>query len=929
MINGSDITVFRHEDETKNSISDNDITAITSDNTGMIWIGTRHGLNSLNPFTGVFTTYHPPVNGLGNEEFIQSVASDKSGRIYMGTFAGLFVYEPGEKQIIPVEINGLRSEKMENNRITDLAVDHNNILWLTTFNGLWSYNPLTHEMIHEISKENDSLFTPLFTCLVVDHSGKIWSGTWDKGLKEFDPITKKINTHKFNQPANIFSIAEIKQTDGYTFWVNGITAGFDETQQKWTHFPPSDGLPSSIDDLYTSRDNWLWIGTHDGLYFYNPSKNLFKQHRFSKSITGQEVSLLEWNDKILVAGSDKNFLKTYDEDLNVKDDYSKQINNDDLSCLSLQWKTKNELIAGTSSGIADINLITHKIKLNHLDSLAKDYSSGNFITDLFYDKNHSLWLFPWRNGIWIADSTFKKIHQVFNNFLEENGHAKPLVISAAVEDKNHNLWFADVDEGIIFYNRLADKFSKPFVKELGEKNSADQLIYYHNDCYSFSGNVVLKWNPDSFNLQKIKLPPQMDKDISSIAVDSIAHLWIATQKGLFVYNLKTKEYGHFTYADGLITNDMDGTLYCLKNGTMIFGSPDYLTSFEPSKMLSAIDEVPSLKLTEILAEGQPIIFDTTRKMIFNHDVNNFIFKWAVTDFNNPLNNHYYYQLKGIDKDWHYAGNHGEAEFANLSPGNYTLFLKGENTNGVNADKILHLNFEIKFPFWRTWWFLSLLFLATCAFFYSLYRYRLQQILGMEKLRNRISLDLHDDIGSTLSSISILSEMALHPKKDSNTEEMLNEIKDNSLSLMERMDDIVWSINPRNDSMENLFLRIKTFAAKLFEAKEINYKIDIDEKTRHIHLPMEYRQHIYLIMKEAINNLVKYANATKAEINVTCHASQLHIMVKDNGRGFDTHQKYSGNGMTNMKKRATEIKAIVEIESKINEGTEVSLAVKIK
>ncbi len=198
---------------------------------------------------------------------------------------------------------------------------------------------------------------------------------------------------------------------------------------------------------------------------------------------------------------------------------------------------------------------------------------------------------------------------------------------------------------------------------------------------------------------------------------------------------------------------------------------------------------------------------------------------------------------------------------------------------------------------------------------------------MLNIRNKIALDLHDEIGSTLSSISILSEMALHQKKDVETSAMLEEIKENSIVVMERMDDIVWNINPNNDSMEKLFLRIKIFAAKLFEAKGINYKIDIDENVKHINVLMEYRQHIYLIMKEAINNLVKYSACREAEILVSYNSLFLTAIIKDNGRGYDMNQATNGNGLHSMKIRAKEMNAEIEMKSNINEGTTIHLRVK--
>ncbi len=331
----------------------------------------------------------------------------------------------------------------------------------------------------------------------------------------------------------------------------------------------------------------------------------------------------------------------------------------------------------------------------------------------------------------------------------------------------------------------------------------------------------------------------------------------------------------------------------------------------------------------MIVDGKPFKIDTSALMRFHDNVNNFVFKWAVTDFNSPLNNRYYYQLQGIDKNWRFAGKKGEIEFASLSSGNYTLLLKGANANGIEANKILKLQFEIEQPFWRTWLFIVFLFFAFAGIFYFFYRYRLKQLLELQKLRNKISLDLHDDLGSTLSSISILSGMAMMEKKNADACGTLSEIKESSISMLEKMDDIVWSINPKNDSLESLFLRIRTFAAKLFEAKEINYKIEIDDSIKHVHLQMENRQHIYLIMKEAVNNLVKYSECTEAEIAVSCYASFLKIVIKDNGKGFEPDKKTQGNGLNSMKKRANEMKSKIEINSDLNGGTIITLYVKIK
>jgi signal transduction histidine kinase len=199
---------------------------------------------------------------------------------------------------------------------------------------------------------------------------------------------------------------------------------------------------------------------------------------------------------------------------------------------------------------------------------------------------------------------------------------------------------------------------------------------------------------------------------------------------------------------------------------------------------------------------------------------------------------------------------------------------------------------------------------------------------MQHIRNKIAQDLHDDIGSTLSSISILSDLAIREKSDGQSIGMMNEIKDSSMLLMERMDDIVWSISPRNDSLENLLIRVRHFATTLFEAKGIDYTIDIQKNIGEVRMPMDYRQHIYLILKEAINNLVKYAQASQAFIEVRFDEQHLQLSVCDNGQGFEVSGQRDGNGLPGMRRRAELMNSRVEVKSAPGAGTAIRLKVDI-
>jgi signal transduction histidine kinase len=197
---------------------------------------------------------------------------------------------------------------------------------------------------------------------------------------------------------------------------------------------------------------------------------------------------------------------------------------------------------------------------------------------------------------------------------------------------------------------------------------------------------------------------------------------------------------------------------------------------------------------------------------------------------------------------------------------------------------------------------------------------------LQHIRNKIAQDLHDDIGSTLSSISILSDLAIKEKDSFQSQATMSEINKHAMLLMERMDDIVWSINPRNDNLENLMMRVKHFATTLFEAQNIDYEILIQPEIGQARIPMEYRQHIYLILKEAVNNLVKYSEARKAGIRIRFDENNLMLEVWDNGRGFDAASQYTGNGIYGMQNRAKRMNARLVFHSDHNTGTRLLLNV---
>lgn len=208
------------------------------------------------------------------------------------------------------------------------------------------------------------------------------------------------------------------------------------------------------------------------------------------------------------------------------------------------------------------------------------------------------------------------------------------------------------------------------------------------------------------------------------------------------------------------------------------------------------------------------------------------------------------------------------------------------------------------------------------------RAKLKRTVEMERMRNRLSRDLHDDIGSTLSSINILSRTAQNnlSQADDKTKATLEKINERSQRLLDNMKDIIWNINPENDTIEEVMSRMREYATAILEAKYIDYTFNFPNEKIDCILSMEVKNNMYLIFKEAVNNLSKYSGATKAHISLTFDEKNIHLKIEDNGKGFNDDEIPHKGGLQNMKIRAEEISGIIMIDSKIETGTVIELSV---
>lgn len=304
-------------------------------------------------------------------------------------------------------------------------------------------------------------------------------------------------------------------------------------------------------------------------------------------------------------------------------------------------------------------------------------------------------------------------------------------------------------------------------------------------------------------------------------------------------------------------------------------------------------------------------------------------------FSSPLNFSHsqgLMRIQGISDNWQSFNLSDEVNLINLPPGKYLL----EARLGESLDRQYWFSktFIILPAFYQTLWFRVGIWLAALLlalyFTYLFWRSKVRKLKAEQQLRATIASDLHDDIGSTLNSISVYTEIAGRQLSTdaANTRVLLDKMGMASRNMIDTMNDIVWTINPKNDDFENVLKRIQFFAGELLSGKNILLQFELDDKVKKLKLAMQARKNIYLICKEATNNIYKYSGASVVTIKFTRNNNYLALDIIDNGRGFNINTKSNGNGLSNINKRAGEIGAEIKIHSIEGNGTRLFLRLKI-
>ncbi|MEP6947802.1 MAG: two-component regulator propeller domain-containing protein [Ginsengibacter sp.] len=934
------------------SLPDNDVASLLEDKQERFWVETASGICLLNRNNFEFTSIKIawlPEHKVHN---FQSLAELQDGRIWF-TLAngGLYYYNEAAKQFVPAD----KIIPASSYSIYQIAYDSSHQRYfLGTDNGIVIYSVLTKQFSHSgFNPQGIALlkFAPAKESNVniyLNDSAQLW----------FSSLSIH-SCYDIKKDSVIFcdSTSKIWGVLGYATDRSGTTwsYGYNIAKMNLTT-GRMEVIMQTPDELYginfqngnylmEDNENSYWIATTNGVFIYNRFQQQFFHHTIKSYANGELLKhinvwgFIELADSSIVALTtrgeglyffDKNF-NQFPSKFNLAP-FANANSRVNIRC-GLKDRDNHVWIGCEKGPLLKLYPENGKVeKIN--DTVFADLG----IYSMTKDKDGNLWFGTFKHAIIRRDA----ITGEFSRIVPMPEHFKGLDnIFCLFYDGDKYIWAATSKSGLLKINTQTNTVEKSYANEQGIHTSIPSSTI--NSVIGSSSNELMMSTPlgivvmdiakENFRLLNTAdgLP---DNNVAAMLKGEKRNVWFASDNGISKMNQQGMKVTSYGILEGLTNENFNfGAAFQLNDGRMLFGYNEGFTSFAPSAFLK--ETVPAdVRITGIRLFDKYLnvdsILNEKKGIVLNYSQNFLTIEFSNMSLLGGYHTLYYYQLEGVDKDWIITNGMPQATYTYLPGGEYIFKVKCVTRGGIASEKIISFKIKIIPPVWKQWWFYLLCIIAAAGVTYLLLNARYRRKMEAEKVRNRIAKDLHDDMGSTLSTINILSEMA-KKKIDTDipaTKKFIHQISDNSNRIMESMDDIVWNIDTTNESMENTLSRMREFAGNLLEARGVNYTFKEDEQIKHINLELGRRHDFFMIFKEAVNNLCKYSDCTTVQIDVLVKKNILILLITDDGKGFDHTLQADGNGLINMHQRAVALKGTLNIKSEINEGTKVELKIPV-
>jgi ligand-binding sensor domain-containing protein/two-component sensor histidine kinase len=956
---GKHFAIFRHLPANNTSLSGNIITCLLLDKSEVMWIGTADGgltrYNYKLPPAQQFKQYkHIP----GNEasipvNIINAITEDEFGYLWLATSGATVLRfdKKAEKFLAPI--------KKGTATAMALCKDENQHLWVgKQGGGILKLN--TSNLSYKTDERYNNLYAKLphaaVTSLFRDKKNNIWFGSWDRVLYRHNNQTQKEEVFEKGGDKN-FSFQNdealcFAEDAAGNLWIGGRYKGlhiYNPEKNEFYNYQndlSKEGTvaANTINCVFIDSKGLVWLGTDKGISIYNPRQRYFEQ-----------TFLDAKNNHVIIY----DFIKTDQSDLLIGTSNGLYIQkngqgsiqhypityNNTLLAISKFYKHSNgDFYIGTNYTLFRFNPVTYnitalpgtekdsvmnKIINSRVVSIIDDSIDGRPVL-LVSPYGHFLTYYDLEARQWISRiNKQKNIIRAFN--LPDN------LLRKFYRDKNNRLWIATAKAGLAEWKNTPAPTMQAYSNNPNITNSISNNNVYDiaEDAnghlwVSTYGGGLHHFDPLTKNFTHFT---ESNNLLEGLQTDNKGNVWMISNGNLHRYNPGTKSFSSFMLPDIEKSGGVKGYLYKDEEGDLYAAGAGYFIRFQPSavkemsqqvKMVFTDFKIFNSSYNHLLQENQ---------ISLNYKQNYFTIEFAAPDFF-AGEAQYAYMLEGYHNEWLDAGSLKYASFSNLEGGDYTFKVRGTYKKGEWGNNTISLRISIVPPFWKRWWFYLFCAALVAAVVYLVYRYRVNELVKRQHIRDKIAQDLHDSVGSTLSSISVYSQVAKiynEQGKEVELKNTLQKISEASGEMISEISDTVWAINPRNDNMQTILQRMESFARPLLAAGNISFHFNYDKPIEQLQLEMTSRKNFYLIFKEAVNNTLKYAGCKHLRVNISLKNHQLYLEMQDDGQGFDMEQlqvqpgkSLAGNGIANMKRRAREIKGTYIIESEPGKGTTIRL-----
>ncbi|MBU2506998.1 MAG: hypothetical protein KJ799_09775 [Bacteroidetes bacterium] len=960
---GYEFKVFKGNPTDSNSIRDNWIAYIVISDDSTMWVGSeRDGLFkfSLNNYEFQRVIYDS-INTGKKTTYIRNLELDDNHNLYIGTWGeGLFIMNLLSHKVINLQYDPNDSNSLIDNRVRSLYIENKENIWIGTTNGLNHFNPETN--IHTHFSHNPANINSLSDNYVIsigsDSLGSLFIGT-RLGLNILD---KSGTFHRFSQnqnnPRGITggAILDIFENSDGKVWLATHDAGvilIENNRSNYqdleiTNFYYAKNNLESISanyvrTIFKDKDNILWFGTWGAsiskLDLKPPKFHHVKQNsENANSIKGSftRAFFIDSKNRFWV-GFDEGIVNFCDENQEQYINVEFEINSESKEAKCFNEDNDGTIWLGTKSGLWRYNEERNRFEYNNISKQISD--APKFLAIFSIEKFDDFLLLSSSAGLLYYNIKKNLAKRVLSDKPEENKLLNSYS-SNTIKGSNGNYWISAhryfVYKVSFKRNGNSDLVVDSFTsfspgKDLPEGSYRVNFILESNDgdIWFATSYGLFKLNPVSGKMDKFLENDGLPNNITySIAEDSDGNIWVATNLGLSKISKKNGElsFRNYDVSDGLQSNEFNqATVLKAPNGVLYFGGINGFNYFDPAEVIDNPNK-PQIALTSIkifnneVSHVQQKIRD--KRFFVNYSDNMFSFDFAALEFTNPKMNEFSYKLDGFDKAWIRSGYSRTATYTNISPGEYILYAKASNNDGVWSYAEEMLRIIVIPPYWMTWWFRSIVifFLLMSAWYF--YHNRVQYLLKMERLRTKISSDLHDEVGSMLTQISINADLLQYVTDPAKVKKTTATIISKSGEVINMMRDVIWSIDSRNDNLGSLVDRIQQFAVTFLNQKNIKLIFENAIEGREKSLKVDFRQNVMLILKEAVNNSVKYSESNKIKIFLSSKNRQFQMEITDFGIGLDLENIKRKSGLKNMVMRAEQIGARISFINK--DGFTISL-----